>query len=143
MIALERDLVAQALLAGVRVEQRNPMLVLASLHLAALRGHPVLAPIYADARHGLITDHVAAADVVVGALNREPELVRSELHRSHADERTRSFRRLPSGDRAHRPTRLSLDQPRRRRNLGRYQSPLRPVPGPGEGRRESVDAHLS
>jgi len=56
MIALERDLVAQALLAGVRVEQRNPMLVLASLHLAALRGHPVLAPIYADARHGLITD---------------------------------------------------------------------------------------
>jgi len=58
------------------------MLVLASLHLAALRGHPVLAPIYADARHGLITDHVAAADVVVGALNREPELVRSELHRS-------------------------------------------------------------
>jgi len=82
MIALERDLVAQALLAGVRVEQRNPMLVLASLHLAALRGHPVLAPIYADARHGFITDHVAAADVVVGALNREPELVRSELHRS-------------------------------------------------------------
>ena len=52
MTALENDVVAQELLAGIRVEQRNPMLVLAALHLAALRGHPVLAPIYHDARHG-------------------------------------------------------------------------------------------
>src|SRR5579863_8334983 len=50
MSALESDPVAQVLLAGIRVEQRNPMLVLASLHLAALRGHPVLAPIYLAAR---------------------------------------------------------------------------------------------
>jgi hypothetical protein len=82
MIALERDLVAQELLAGVRAEQRNPMLVLATLHLAALRGHRVLTPIYLDARHGLITDHVKAAHDVIGVLNAEPELVRSELHHS-------------------------------------------------------------
>jgi hypothetical protein len=82
MIALESDPVAQELLAGVRVEQRNPMLVLASLHLAALRGHRVLTPIYLDARHGLIADHMAAANDVIDVLNREPELVRAELHRS-------------------------------------------------------------
>jgi hypothetical protein len=82
MIALEGDLVARELLAGVRAEQRNPMLVLATLHLAALRGHPVLTPIYRDARHGLITDHVKAAHDVIDVLNAEPELVRAELHRS-------------------------------------------------------------
>jgi hypothetical protein len=82
MLALEDDLVAQELLASVRVEQRNPMLVLASLHLAALRGHPVLAPIYLDARRGRITDPVQAASEVLGVVDAEPELVRSELHRS-------------------------------------------------------------
>lgn len=82
MVALEGDVVAQELLAGVRVEQRNPMLVLASLHLAALRGHPALAPIYSDARHGLISDPAAAAGAVVDVLNAEPALVRDELHRS-------------------------------------------------------------
>jgi hypothetical protein len=82
MIALESDVTAQELLAGVRVEQRNPMLVLASLHLAALRGHPVLAPIYLKARHGLITDPVAAANEVAAVVDTEPELVRSELYRS-------------------------------------------------------------
>ena len=69
MKALEDDLVAQELLAGVRVEQRNPMLVLASLHLAALRGHPVLAPIYLGARRGLITDPQGAARLVVDVVN--------------------------------------------------------------------------
>jgi hypothetical protein len=82
IIALENDLVAQELLAGVRIEQRNPMLVLAALHLCALRGHRVLTPIYAEARHGSIKDHQGAAHAVVGVLNGEPELVRSELHRS-------------------------------------------------------------
>ena len=82
MTALERDVAAQALLAGVRVEQRNPMLVLASLHLAAWRGHPVLAPIYADARHGRLTDPGTAAREVVHVLNDDPALVRGELHRS-------------------------------------------------------------
>src|SRR5580692_10253598 len=69
MIALEQDLVAQELLAGVRVEQRNPMLVLASLHLAALRGHPVLTGIYSDARHGVLRDPAASARDVVNVLN--------------------------------------------------------------------------
>jgi len=82
MNALEMDLVAQELLAGVRAEQRNPMLVLATLHLAALRGHPVLTPIYLDARHGLLSDHAKAAHDVIEVLNAEPELVRAELHRS-------------------------------------------------------------
>jgi len=82
IIALEGDVVAQELLAGVRVEQRNPMLVLASLHLAALRGHPVLTPIYSDARQGMLTDPSAAARVVVDVLNAAPALVRDELHRS-------------------------------------------------------------
>ena len=82
MTALEHDPVAQEILAGVRVEQRNPMLVLASLHLAALRGHPELTPIYRDARWGLITDPVGAARHVVDIVNAEPELVRAELHRS-------------------------------------------------------------
>jgi hypothetical protein len=82
MTALERDAVAQEMLASVRVEQRNPMLVLASLHLAALRGHPVLSPIYLEARYGSIANHATAAKAVVAVLNGEPELVRSELHRS-------------------------------------------------------------
>jgi len=82
MTALENDPVAQELLAGIRVEQRNPMRVLASLHLAALRGHPELTPIYRDARWGLITDPEEAARHVVDVLNTEPELVRVELHRS-------------------------------------------------------------
>lgn len=80
--ALEDDRVAQELLAGVRVEQRNPMLVLATLHFAALRGHPVLAPIYRAARNGAIIDSEDAARHVIEVLNHEPDLVRSELHRS-------------------------------------------------------------
>ncbi|MGB8198050.1 MAG: DUF2332 domain-containing protein [Acidimicrobiales bacterium] len=82
MIELESDHVAQELLAGVRVEQRNPMLVLATLHLAALRGHRVLGPIYSDARHGRLSDPAAAAREVIRVLNAEPALVRDELHRS-------------------------------------------------------------
>lgn len=82
MIALESDVLAQEMLASVRVEQRNPMLVLASLHLAALRGHPVLAPIYLNARHGVIGDPERAAREVIDVVNAEPEVVRSELHRS-------------------------------------------------------------
>src|ERR1700691_3322747 len=82
IIALESDVVAQELLAGVRVEQRNPMLVLASIHLAALRGHPILAPIYHDARYGRITHPVRADRRVLEVVHAEPDLVRGELHRS-------------------------------------------------------------
>jgi hypothetical protein len=82
MNALQHDLVAQELLASIRVEQRNPMLVLASLHFAALRGHPVLSPIYQAARNGLMTNPEDAARQVLSVVHVEPELVRAELHRS-------------------------------------------------------------
>jgi hypothetical protein len=79
---LEDDPLALKLLASVRVEQRNPMLVLAALQLAALRGHPVLAPIYDDARHGVLGDADGAAKRVLDVLHAAPELVRDELWRS-------------------------------------------------------------
>lgn len=79
---LEDDPRAQALLAGVRVEQRNPMLILASLHLAALRGHSVLAPIYESARHGTMLDFNSSARAVLHVVHDDPELVRGEMQRS-------------------------------------------------------------
>lgn len=79
---LEVDPLALELLAGVRVEQRNPALVLAALHLAALRGHPTLEPIYDAARHGFLEDPAAAARAVLETLHESPALVRDELWRS-------------------------------------------------------------
>ena len=79
---LEHSDTAVALLALVRVEQRNPMLILAALHLNALRGHPVLAPIYFAARSGSLDDPVVAARRVVAVLEMNPELIQSDLHRS-------------------------------------------------------------
>lgn len=79
---LEADELALTLLASVRAEQRNPMLVLAALHLAALRGHDDLGPLYDAARHGRITDPNGASDFVLEVLRREPELVSAELGRS-------------------------------------------------------------
>ena len=82
LTALENDEQAQVLLAEVKVEQRNPMLILASLHLAALMGHRVLAPIYSLARHGQLDDPSRAAAEVLGVVRDEPDTVRRELHRS-------------------------------------------------------------
>jgi hypothetical protein len=79
---LEHDTLALELLASVRVEQRNPMLVLAALQLAALRGHPILASIYDEARHGVLGDPDGAAQRVMDVLRAAPELVRDELWRS-------------------------------------------------------------
>jgi hypothetical protein len=79
---LEDDPLALELLAGVRVEQRNPMLILASLHLAALRGHAELGPLYESARHGQLDDPDGGARVVVEVMHRAPELVSDELWRS-------------------------------------------------------------
>jgi hypothetical protein len=79
---LEDDTLALELLASVRVEQRNPMLVLAALQLAALRDHPVLGPIYNDARHGELSAPDRAAKRVIDVLHDTPELVRDELWRS-------------------------------------------------------------
>jgi hypothetical protein len=79
---LQGDHLALELLASVRTSQRNPMLVLAALQLAALRGHVVLAPIYDDARQGALRRPKSAAQRVITALHRDPELVRGELWRS-------------------------------------------------------------
>ncbi len=79
---LERDSLALELLAGVRVEQRNPMLVLAALHLAALRGYDVLGPIYNDARHGMLEDPRGAAQRVMEVVRADPDIVRGQLWRS-------------------------------------------------------------
>lgn len=70
------------LLASVRDEQRNPMLVLASLHLNALSGHDVLGPIYHDARDGALEDPDGAARRVIEVLHHEPDIVARELGRS-------------------------------------------------------------
>ena len=79
---LENDQLALELLASVRTEQRNPMLILAALHLAALRGHEVLEPIYDNARHGGLEDPQGAAHRVIEELRSSPGLVRDELWRS-------------------------------------------------------------
>ncbi|MGC2485186.1 MAG: DUF2332 family protein [Acidimicrobiales bacterium] len=79
---MENDHLALELLASVRASQRNPMLVLAALQLAALRGHVVLAPIYDDARRGELRRPKSAAHRVIATLHDEPHLVRSELWRS-------------------------------------------------------------
>jgi hypothetical protein len=79
---LERDTVALELLASVRLEQRNPMLILAALQLAGLRGHAVLGPIYDTARHGRLDDAEGAALTVMNVVHETPQLVRSELWRS-------------------------------------------------------------
>ena len=78
---LEADTTSLALLAGVPVEHRNPMLVLAALQLASLRGHEVLTPLYESVRRGDVVDSAAAARRVLDVLRDDPQLVRRELHR--------------------------------------------------------------
>lgn len=79
---LERDTLALELLASVRLEQRNPMLILAALQLAGLRGHSVLGPIYDTARHGRMEDPEGAVQSVLDVVRETPELVGGELWRS-------------------------------------------------------------
>jgi len=79
---LEHDTLALELLASVRLEQRNPMLILAALQLAGLRDHPVLGPIYDTARHGCFDDAKGAARTVIEVVHGTPELVQRELWRS-------------------------------------------------------------
>ncbi|MCU1363128.1 MAG: hypothetical protein JWM55_956 [Acidimicrobiaceae bacterium] len=78
----EDDEVALSLLASVRVEQRNPMLILAALQLAGLRGHPVLGPLYEHVRHGRLDDPRGAAERVLEVLHHTPDVVAKELWRS-------------------------------------------------------------
>jgi len=79
--ALEVDEVGLEVLASIAVEQRNPMLVLAALHLAALRGHPRLSPIYDAARRGALDDPLGATREVIDVLHDDPSIVLAQLHR--------------------------------------------------------------
>ena len=79
---LESDPLTVEMLASVRHEQRNPMLVLAALHLAALTGHDVLGPIYDGARHGGLEDYDDAARRVMNVIRSDPDIVRGQLWRS-------------------------------------------------------------
>jgi hypothetical protein len=80
--AFENDEVALTLLAGVRAEQRNPMLVLATLQLAGLKGHEVLGPLYDEVRHGRLADTDDAVKRVLEVVHTTPDVVQSELWRS-------------------------------------------------------------
>jgi hypothetical protein len=62
--------------------QQNPMLLLAALHLAALRGHPVLTPLYDQLDNGQLVDPTGFASRVLSVVHSEPDLIRNELHRS-------------------------------------------------------------
>lgn len=77
--ALGASEIGRALLREVRPEQRNPMLILAALHFQALRGDPVLAPLYAKIAD--LEPRDFARDVVA-RLEECPALVRDELHRA-------------------------------------------------------------
>ncbi len=71
------DIARQLLIEAPR-EQRNPMLVLAALHYAALEGDPALAPLYAKIN---TTPPEEFATRVRARLEGAPELVRRQLHR--------------------------------------------------------------
>jgi hypothetical protein len=80
--AFEDDDLALTLLASVRVEQRNPMLVLAALQLAGLKGHPVLGPLYESVREGELGDPEDAVRRVVAVMHETPSVVSDELWRA-------------------------------------------------------------
>ena len=70
--ALEDDEVGLELLASIEVEQRNPMLVLAALHLAALRGHDT-GPA-TDAANLIATRSPIALAVTLASVRRAAQL---------------------------------------------------------------------
>lgn len=82
VVAFQDDETALMLLAEVRTDQRNPMLILAALHYLALEGHRDLGPLYDDVRH----DHFRPVDEmvaqVVSVLHTDADLVRAQMHRS-------------------------------------------------------------
>lgn len=76
--ALGDSATARQLLGEAPPEQRNPMLVLAALHYAALEGDPVLAPLYARIS---LTSPDDFATTVRARLEAAPQLVRRQLGR--------------------------------------------------------------
>jgi hypothetical protein len=77
--ALADSPLACDLLREARPEQRNPMLVLAALHYAALTEDRELSPLYA---HLEAHSPEEFASKVTAVLERRPELVRDQLHRA-------------------------------------------------------------
>ena len=80
-VALSESDVAVDLLCRVPREQRNSMLILAILHYASLRGHPVLTPLYESLNVGTRPTPEEFASQVVDVLHDDPDLVASQLHR--------------------------------------------------------------
>ncbi|MHB1208216.1 MAG: DUF2332 family protein [Acidimicrobiales bacterium] len=77
--ALSNSETARHLLGEAPPEQRNPMLVLAALHYAALEGDPVLAPLYERIN---LTSPDDFASTVRARLEAAPHLVRRQLGRT-------------------------------------------------------------
>ena len=78
----QQDQLSLELLASVREEQRNPMLILAVLQWHALSGHPVLGPLYDEVRSGRAFDPEAFAREVLATLHRDLTLVSGQLWRA-------------------------------------------------------------
>ena len=79
--ALSENQMALDLLSSVDERQQNPTLLLAILHLAALRGDETLTPLYESLNRGEIIDTEAFARTVVHYLEHHVEVVRAELDR--------------------------------------------------------------
>lgn len=80
--AMAEDETALDLLASAPARQQNPTLVLAALHLAALRGDNELAPLYHSLDRGQPIEPADWARSVLAVVRRRPDIVRHELHRS-------------------------------------------------------------
>lgn len=78
----QHDQVSLELLASVREEQRNPMLLLAVLQWLALGDHPVLGPLYEEVRSGRSVDAESYAARVLDVVHRDLDLVRAQLWRA-------------------------------------------------------------
>ena len=76
--ALATSELARQLLNEAPLEQRNPMLVLAALHFAALGGDETLAPLYSSIAR---VEPEIFARAVRRRLEEHPALVRDQLHR--------------------------------------------------------------
>ncbi len=79
--ALSENPVARSLLLDVPIEDRNPILIFAILHYLALRGHPVLAPLYRSLGAAPSVTPNEFATRVVAVVETESDAVRAQLHR--------------------------------------------------------------
>jgi hypothetical protein len=80
--AFSESPVAVDLMVAVPAKQANPMLLFAVLHYLALRGHPVLAPLYGSLARPHDFTPAEFAATVVEVLSSETGLVASQMHRT-------------------------------------------------------------